>query len=96
VALSEIAVGVNGVAKINAPTLACFHLSRGGKGMSGIGMRFNSAAYPGSSYLNVTVNGDRLWHIETATYPDNIGYCEGDLGVSFWHMNINIDVVPAS
>lgn len=94
--LTEIAVGLNGVAKINAPTLACFHSSRGGKGMSGIGMRFNTAVYPGSSYLSVTMTGDRLWHVETFPYPDNIGYCEGDLGVSFWHMNINFDVVPTS
>ena len=95
-ALGEIAVGVNGVAKVNAPTLACFHLSKGGRSMSGIGMRFNSAAYPGSSYLNVTVTGDRLWHVETAPYPDNIGYCEGDLGISFWHMQVSLDITPAN
>jgi hypothetical protein len=93
--LGNMAVGVNGVAKINAPTLACFHSSRGGRSMSGIGMRFNTAVYPGSNYLNVTVNGDRLWHIETAPYPNNIGYCEGDLGVSYWHMNLSIDITPA-
>ena len=59
-------------------------------------MRFNSSTYPGSSYLSVTTTGDRLWHVETYPYPNNIGYCEGDLGVSFWHMNISLDVVPAS
>ena len=95
--LGNIAVGVNGVAKINAPTLACFHSSRGGKGMSGIGMRFNTAAYPGSSYLNVTVTGDRLWHIETAPWPNNIGYCEGDLWKCLTgSMNLSLDITPAN
>ena len=94
--LGNMAVGLNGVAKINAPTLACFHSTKSGKGMSGIGMRFNPAVYPGSDYLMVTTTGNRLWHIETAPYPDNVGYCEGDLGVSFWHMEINLDIHPAS
>lgn len=95
VLISNMWFGANGAAKINAPGPACFYSSRGGRSWSGVGMRFNSAVYPGSDDLNVTVISDRQWHIETAPYPDNVAYCDGDLGTTFWHIDLSLDVNPA-
>ena len=88
--------GANGLteaAKINS--VSCLHRGKNGR-YAGVGLRFQSASYPGSDDLTLSISGTNVWQIASQPYPDNIAYCDGDAtgGVSYWHVAVSITVAP--
>lgn len=88
--LGNLALTAAGGSKINGPT-PCYHVGHNGS-LSGLGLRLDSQNFPGSNNLIRENLGNGLWHIYTAPYPGNLAYCEGDNGISFWHVVVNIRV----
>lgn len=60
------------------------------------GLRFDAQSFPGSNFLQVTQLGGRMYRVRTAVYPHNLGYCENDGGISFWHVTMDVKVGPKS
>lgn len=88
--LQNLALTAAGGSKINGPT-PCYHVARNGS-LSGLGLRLDSQNFPGSNNLIRDNLGNGLWHIYSAPWPGNMAYCEGDNGVSFWHVVVDIQV----
>jgi hypothetical protein len=60
------------------------------------GLRFTSATYPGTSDLAREDLGGGLWHMYTRPWPDNLGYCENNGVVRYWHvsMDMHVQILP--
>lgn len=85
----KMGFGANGlvnVAVINAGSY-CFYRAKNGS-LSGKGLRFDPVNYPKSSYLRYKQTASS-WHVYSAPYPDNLAYCEGDAGISYWHVTVD-------
>ena len=76
-------------------SVSCLHRGKNGR-YAGVGLRFQSADYPGSDDLTLSISGTNVWQIASQPYPDNIAYCDGDAtgGVSYWHVAVSITVSP--
>jgi len=88
--LGNLALTYTGGSLFNGPT-PCYYVSRNGS-LSGKGLRLDSQNYPGSDDLIREDLGNGLWHIHTAPWPDNLAFCEGDTGTSYWHVVVNVQV----
>lgn len=91
--LTNIKMGAsNGRATINIGALCAF-TQQSGK-TSGLGLRFNPehATFPGSDFLDVTDDGTTL-RFTSKPYPDNVAGCENEDGVSYWHVDVDVEVV---
>lgn len=82
----------NGRATINVPLCAITD-PKSGK-TSGLGLRFNPehATFPGSDFLAVSDDGTTL-RFTSKPYPDNVAGCENEDGVSYWHVDVDVEVV---
>lgn len=82
----------NGRATINVPLCAITD-PKSGK-TRGLGLRFNPehASFPGSDFLDVTDDGTTL-RFTSKPYPDNVAGCENEDGVSYWHVDVDLEVV---
>jgi hypothetical protein len=94
----------NGVGVVNAPTpvagnssvTSCFEVSRNGR-ISGQGLRFDAANFPGSNWLVVeTITPNSHYRIHTAPYPNDLAYCKNNNGVSFWHVVVDLELQAIS
>lgn len=90
-AVSSVKIGEEGAGTVNSNV--CLHLSRKGT-YTGAGMRFWSAGYPGSNDLVVTIGPAGYWHVTSQPYPDNVAYCDGDAGLTYWHVDVDLNVAP--
>lgn len=57
-----------------------------------LGLRFTPVTFPGTSDVARDDLGGGLWHMYTRPYPDNIGYCENDGRVAYWHVSFDLYV----
>jgi hypothetical protein len=89
--LGNLASSPLGATKINSGGGVCFHVDRRGS-LSGRGLRFDPVNYPGSNSLIRDNLGGGQYHIYSAAYPDNIAYCEGDTGITFWHVVVDLNI----
>jgi len=88
--VGNLALTYSGGSLFNGPT-PCYYVSRNGS-LSGKGLRLDSQNYPGSDDLIREDLGNGLWHLYTAPYPNNLAYCEGTAGISYWHVVVNVQV----
>jgi len=81
-----------GTGKVNAPPV-CFLVARNGS-VRGRGLRFSPELYPGSSSLDAQRTADGGYLLRTRPFPDNLGWCEENSGISLWHVEMEFTVRP--
>lgn len=57
-----------------------------------LGLRYTPVTFPGTSSVARDDLGNGLWHMYTRPYPDDIGYCENDGVVAYWHVTFDLMV----
>lgn len=55
-----------------------------------LGLRFTSVTFPGTSDVVRDDLGGGHWQMHTRPWPDNIGYCENNGVVAYWHVSFNL------
>lgn len=57
-----------------------------------LGLRYTPVTFPGTSNVVREDLGGGRWHMYTNPWPDNIGYCENNGAVAYWHVAMDIFV----
>jgi hypothetical protein len=57
-----------------------------------LGLRYTSTTFPGTSDVVREELSGGLWHMYTRPWPENIGYCENNGVVAYWHVSFDLTI----
>lgn len=55
-----------------------------------LGLRYTPVTFPGTSNVVRQDLGNGQWRMYTNPWPDNIGYCENNGSVAYWHVAMDL------